>query len=136
MAWRRWPALPATAQNIRSLPASSPRASQPVPGPATYLFHPAIGNSASRPQRNKRAEGLNLQRLPAIRGQRLQRRIAGLVVHLLAAAHPIPQIDVWEPRGAGEPHMIQDHIAAQAAPILAGMKEAVDHRQPVLQPVG
>ena len=35
-------------------------------------------------------------------------------------------------RGA---HMVEDHVGAEAARVLAGMEEAVDHRQPVAQHV-
>ena len=56
-----------------------------------------------------------------------------LVIHLLGAAHPIAQIDVRQAARPRRLHMIQDHVGAQAAGILAGMEEGIDHGKPVAQ---
>src|SRR5215471_18794952 len=79
---------------------------------------------------------LRVQRFPAILGQRFQRRKADLVVHLLAAAHPIAQIDIRQRAQPGRHYMIQDHVGAEAAANPAGMEEGIVHGKAVLQPVG
>src|SRR6185437_113065 len=52
---------------------------------------------------------LFLEARPAARPQKLQRAKAGLVVHLVAALDPVPQVDEGQAEAAGVADVVEDH---------------------------
>ena len=72
----------------------------------------------------------DISRQPA--GRRIstgEKRASG--VHLLAALHPVAQIEVGEPVGAGLDHMVQDDERAGTVAGSPGVEEAVDQRESI-----
>src|SRR5438477_3889507 len=83
-------------------------------------FRPATEASASFRLRAR-------QPLPPFATQSFQRMEFGFVIHLLAAANPVAEVDVRKTTRFRFADMIDDHVGAEAAHMLAGMEEAVDH---------
>src|SRR3569832_672715 len=79
---------------------------------------------------------IKLDTRPAVAGQRFHRLEAGLVGHLLAALDPIAEIDVRDAAAFRVADVVEDHVGAETACILARMEEAVDHRHAVAQHIG
>ena len=75
-------------------------------------------------------------RRPAALGEDLERLVAGLVVHLGAAGHPVAEIDVRQAGFGGERHVVEDDVAAEAVAGEVGVEEGIDHRHAVREDVG
>ncbi len=73
--------------------------------------------------------------LPAILAESLKRQRSRLVVHFLATAPPLAEIDVSKVRSARRTHMIEAHRGAEAARLFARMEKAVDPGETIAQPI-
>ena len=82
-------------------------------------------------------EGVGITHLlPASADVDLKPGELGLVAHLLAARHPIAQVDIGQARGAGDLDMIEDDVVAQPVTGAVGGVEGIDHADPVAQHIG
>src|SRR5690606_12305181 len=124
---------PVTHLYRRRLPVSC--SSRPAEGTEVRSNRTRSGGGASAAVRVL-ADLLRTHRAPAGAVQHLQRLEARLVGHLAGIADPVAKVDVRlviAARLADQPHY---HVAAEAAPRVGGIEEAVDRRQSVLDPVG